>query len=161
MTAIDFAASDIKAAHAPAAGEPYIIFASETTTADVRAFLAHHAIPHKVLRGQYKSVREDAFLVPACYYGTLATQPAGTLPGIVDAILARQESVLVLGPIGRNGFRPATLHFLAPGVLPVSLGYFVTTPPDEAVRADAYTYDPATGEYFVCRHFSGEAHKRV
>jgi hypothetical protein len=100
---------------------------------EIEETMSRHGIPFKHVSGCYAGKPEECYVIPAKHWHYIASHPA----------ILRQESVLVLGPrVGRDGYRPATLHFLKPGVLPVALGYFVSCSEAYAKRQTAWTYDP-------------------
>ena len=128
----------------------YVVFSVDKAGADnaparhaLERFMLQTGIGNKALVGAYAGVTEASYIVNAKNYESI--RAAGHVDG--------QESVLVLGPkIGRDGHRPATLHFLAANRLPEYLGLFVTCLPDVAKACDAYTYDPADDSYWITTH---------
>lgn len=138
------------------AGKSFVIFASQLFTLAVTGTLRRADVPYKILQGFYKGEHETSYLISAEHFDEVDNA----------AILGRQESVLVLGPIERvrfkispdgltnDGARPATLHFLD-GSLPVNLGYFVPCAKEDAEKADGFTLDNSTGQYYLCRHIGG------
>lgn len=94
----------------------------------------------KQLGGCYKGTREVSFLAPSSEW-----HAARTL-----ALNFNQESVLLLGPKRhRDAHRPAILHYLDDR-LPEPLGYFVPVSREFALAREAWTYDPADDQYYVC-----------
>ena len=125
-----------------AASESYIVFSGEPSR--IRNFFASNPdIGARELVGCYKGTRERSYICNATHFAALQ----------IGRVLYGEESVLVLGPInGAGGTRPATLHFLDAECIPVSLGYFVEVSREEAQREEAWTYDPDSGKFYVCRH---------
>jgi hypothetical protein len=136
---------------ADVARNTYVVFSvdlyasphNETRRRALERFMLQTGIGYKTLQGCYAGTRETAYIVNAKNYESIRAD------GHVDG----QESVLVLGPkIGRDGHRPATLHYLAPDRLPEYLGLFVTCSKEFAEARDAYTYDPADDSYWIATH---------
>lgn len=114
--------------------ESYIIFASDLDQAETIKQLG--TIPHKVLQGMYKGVKETSYIVNL-------NERIEKL-GLID----NQESILLLGMINENGNRDALL--VMNGSEDVDLGEFVHADMDQVKASDGYTYDPSTETYYVC-----------
>lgn len=121
--------------------ETYIIFSTDHPERFMILPLALNSGVKK-LQGAYKSKTERAYICNAKHWHVL----------VESGVLAGQESVLVLGPWEGNctGARPAALHFLGGGTLPINLGYFRETPKAQALASDAWTKDG--DKYFICQH---------
>lgn len=109
-----------------------------------------NAIGFKRLVGHYtfrdgREIDEPAWIINARDWRKLAAS------GWIDG----QESVLHLGPY-ENGGRPAALVYRdtigADHVRHwVDIGTFTSATEARAKREDAWTFDPTTGEYFICQ----------
>lgn len=123
--------------------------------AQFNAWAVANGLAFKRLIGSYKGQAEHSFICPA-----------ENLPMLSDW-LTGQESVLHLGPLYRDGIahgdREARLGFLREDGTAVSppatqrLGLYGWAPRDEALRQEAWTYDPTLDEYFICRAQVGTA----
>ena len=131
----------------PIGANHYVIFAvgdDYVTNAALKGWLFGHGIGFKPLLGAYKGQTEQSYIVN---YERLQH-----LFNI--GVLAGQESILVLGPCNSKDERIATLAFLDPLGLNIikteKLGVFRSVSKDKAMAQDAWTYDPSTGEYYIC-----------
>lgn len=134
--------------------ETYVII-GDPSASRVKAWesaLYQRFISSKPLLGRYGNVNEQCLIFNAKDFGWGSFGGGGAWRLMLDG----QESVLVLGPMASaTDHRPATLHYLD-GRLPEFLGYFVPLDDDECTpqalaKLDAYTYDPSTDTYYVCR----------
>jgi len=117
----------------------------------LQAFLDTLAIGYSIGEGRYQGTGELAWCVAAKDYAAIAR--AG--------FLNTQESILVLGPRpDRDGYRPATLHFLnAPQRLPEALGFLVPCSVPHAEAQEAYSvFD---GQAYVCTFDPSECEEEV
>lgn len=135
--------SDIRSQSTKEGGASYIIFAVDEVwnsyPSDFWETLKALDIGGKRLIGVYKGEPESSYIVNARHWSTI--QP----------YITRQESVLVLGPVGRHGARPATLHYISRVRLPENLGYFFEVDDDDVSQRD-HTYDCDTGKTYICAH---------
>ena len=130
--------SGIQSWSTASAGQSYVIF-SQPADADFPLL----DVPKKAIVGKYQGVVEAGWIVNARDWPTVATLVREKW---------RQESALILGPIcNARGLRPAPLHNLS-GLLPVNLGYFAPEADEHAKKQSAWTYDPATKQFYICRH---------
>jgi hypothetical protein len=129
--------TDIRSQNTAAGANSYFIFATDRQDA-LWALVARYRIGFKALEGTYMGATETSYIVNIKWFNTLA--PA----------LFGQDSVLVLGPVGRHGARPATLHYLDKR-LPFSLGYFIEVGLRRPTVGD-YTFDPTSGLYYQTVH---------
>ena len=102
-------------------------------------------IGFKRLTGCYKGVEEPAWIINARDWRKLAAS------GWIDG----QESVLHLGAWDKGG-RPATLVYRDTTGKDhvrhwVDIGTFSQATEAYARKQDAWTFDPSTGEWFVCQ----------
>lgn len=118
----------------------FVIFSSHNLLNAMSA-MALTAIPFKVLLGSYKGEQEQSFMTGLEH-----------LPAIESAgIIKGQESILILEAETPKG-RPAYLRYVDGSAQDdVSLGYFIAVPQSEAIKADGWTFDPVSGEYFTTR----------
>lgn len=131
-----------------AATEHYIVFAISDDIARNKGFMgwAHAAnIAVKPLLGCYKGKTEHSYLTAYKNLGYL----------LASGWLKRQESILVLGSMDSQDRRKATLHYLTKAgddLLPRKdeLGVLQSVSRDQALQCDAWSYDPAQREYFIC-----------
>jgi len=130
----------------------YVIFALDDVTPQgeryFEAFAQEAGIGYKRLLGSYKGVQETAWIVNAKAFELLPRR-----------FTQKQESLLLLAAPVRDPragklvatrsctVRPATLVF-ADGSK-VDLGHFRETPAAEALKRDAWTFDPSQRAYFV------------
>ena len=121
-------------------GETYVIFAALNHPRALARALDKWDIGHKKVHGCYKGEVEDALIINVKWFDAIRHALQG------------EESVLILGPAGRGGIRPATLSYLNQRIMPENLGYFVETTREDAHSRDAYTFDPTTNLYYICRH---------
>ena len=120
----------------------FVIFAAQPYEPHtVMSFLVENSIPFKTMLGSYKNERETSYTVPAEHFAAI------TQAGLVD----EQESFIVLGHIGESGFRKAEIVFSNPETAPVEVGYMVNVSREEALSAEAWTYDPQGNAFFVIR----------
>lgn len=115
--------------------DQYIIFASDAPLELTKEFLRISGVPFKQLLGRYKGVDEDSFIINAANKDKIVS------------LIEKQESILALSSVYRNGDRLATLHYK--NALPVVLGHFVEVTKAEAEKQDAYTLDLVTNRYYV------------
>lgn len=131
--------------------EMYVIIgdASQSRVNAWQRDLVRRGTPYKAALGRYGNINEWCLVINP---RNIPFEPLLWFRDLIDG----QESVLVLGPkASASDHRPAVLHFLD-GRLPKFLGYFVPLDDDECTpkalaKLDAYTYDPETDTYFVCR----------
>lgn len=128
----------------------YVIFALDDVTpqGDFETFAQEAGIGYKRLLGSYKGAQETAWIVNAKAFELLPRR-----------FTEKQESILLLGSPVRDPragklvatrsctVRPATLVF-ADGSK-VELGHFRETPALDALKRDAWTFDPSQRAYFV------------
>jgi len=131
----------ITAASAASGGESFIVFAidpsfEEIDVADVTGN------EYKPLNGKYEGTYERSYICNAKHYQHL----------METDLLDGQETVLVLGPAGTYGVRPATIHYLHCEQLPESLGYFKEVKEETALAQKSWTFDLEAKKYFVCQH---------
>lgn len=124
-----------------------------STEKQFNAWLADKSGGFKRLVGHYTyadtakgSIDEPAWCINARDWRKLAAS------GWIDG----QESVLHLSPWA-NGGRPATLWFAntptlgGPPVRHKPIGTFQLTTEKRAKASDAWTFDPSTGDYYICQ----------
>lgn len=126
--------------------QDYAVFSVGDHGVNDGAFIAYckdNNLPFKPLEGSYKGVKETSFIMPRKSYER----------ALKDGWLVGQESVLLLSTPhslgGGQSYRDATLLFLETGDT-LALGHFVPRHKDYALAQEAWTFDPATGTYFVC-----------
>lgn len=122
----------------PAAYEDYIIFCVGQNPVKIAAFKswATGRFGFKSLIGCYKGQMEQSFIVNAKHFPEIAEWTNG------------EESILHLASNPR-GVRKATLKYL--DGREESLGYFTAVGRDRAMSGDSWTFDPTSGEYYVCQ----------
>lgn len=127
--------------------DQYCVFASSVDTEVVKEFLDNNNIGFKELQGCYKGVEEDSFIINIDFMHYVK------LAGILDG----EESVLILDQED-GGKRPAYLLYMKDyyaferdnddSVLQ-SIGRMQEVPEEVAKAADAYSYRPDLGKYFL------------
>ena len=142
--------ADIQSWSGMASNETYFIFAVADMYKAVafKAWALNAGIGFKALFGKYKGMTEWAFICNWKHRDAVAPWYTG------------QESLLLLKPLWDNGellgARPAFLYWLKDNgdgrkdtVTPI--GYFKETTAQYALAQDAYTFDPSTGCYYICK----------
>lgn len=117
--------------------ERYIIFASDFDLSSAQHFLRNNNIDYKYLRGKYKGIEEDSFIINK------------NNEHRIRPIIRNQESILELSEVRYNGERFATLNITKGEKQP--LGYFTVTDKSEAEKHNGYIYDPGKNLYFIIR----------
>jgi len=123
----------------PAAYEDYIIFCVGQNPVKIAAFKswALGRFGFKSLIGSYKGQTEHSFIVNAKHFPEIADWTNG------------EESILYL-EANPGGYRKATLKYLDGREEPC--GHFVPiTNREYVLRQESWTYDPTSGEYYVCQ----------
>ena len=101
-----------------------------------KAFASHQKLAFKALKGCYKGVTEDSFLISLRDYEK------------VREWTQDEDSVLYLGMTNARNQRPAFLEY-SDGIIE-DLGLFTSVSRDEALKCDGWTYDPTTDIYYTC-----------
>lgn len=123
-----------------AGGETYIIFASHVDSDTVQAFLVQNEINYRTLFGVYKGAYETSYIINRNAFPFIE----------LSGILAEQESILELGPIGTGDKRPTKLVFKDQSTK--DLGFMTEVTREEAFalaqNEGGFTYDPALKKFF-------------
>ncbi len=117
--------------------QKYIIFASDYDLPSTIEFLQSKNINFKQLKGKYKGLEEDSFIVNK------------DVEKLLKSIIKNQESILELSEERYNGTRFATLEITRGERVP--LGYFTEAQEGDAKKQDGYTYDPTSNTYFIVK----------
>jgi hypothetical protein len=126
--------------------EQFVIFSHDATyghSDELAFYLQARDIGFKALVGCYKGTKEPAWIVNARDWRQIAAS------GWIDG----QESVLHLGPYD-NGSRAAALYYGqrqegASADTAHWIGRFHQEAKAYALKQDAWTFDPSTGDYYV------------
>lgn len=137
--------SGIWGSSTPSDFKTYVIFCvgnDPYREAAFRAWALENGIGFKSLKGCYKGQQENSFIINEENLGRCYRW------------FSREESILFIGPMYRNGRlygnREAHLYYLKTGERE-DLGLFQWVPRSEALKEDAWTYDPTQDLYFICR----------
>lgn len=108
-----------------------------------KATCADKLLGYKPLYGCYEGKTERSFIMN------------WTHKDFILEFTKQEESILLLGPMQNLGggkmLRPATLRWLT-AYHEENLGYFTEVGKEHALAERAWTFDPSTGKYWVCKH---------
>lgn len=131
-------------------GNHYALFSVDTGKLDavtltgkrqaMSAFLSATGIGHKTLIGSYDGNTEISWII------NLDNLKQVYLTGMLND----QESILTLGACDARDRRPATLHGIG-NTWEKGIGLFQSTTREKALKHRSWTYDPSTGNYFICK----------
>lgn len=123
--------------------EEYIIFSVGNDIIKEHAlmqFCAEKGIGCKPLFGMYNGQTERSFIVNSKFY-------TDCFPWFRN-----EDCVLFLTPyVPGEGARKAYLHGIRSTVPDKVIGYFKETTKEYALTLDAWTYDPTTNKYYICK----------
>lgn len=127
--------------HTHSTSETYFIYCVGQSIPVINAFkaaMAHAGITAKPLLGRYKGNSEFSFI--SCFSSFSMIAPW----------LNQEESILCIHSFDARDRPKATLRYLENGKQ-YDLGRLMPVPRELALREDAYTFDPTSNSYFICR----------